>query len=123
MKESTRIKRGWMALAAAVVIGLTGTGGYLVYANTLPTSVYLNVGNGQKEVAADTHLVFTFNRSVTAASVAAALTISPTTDGTLAAVAGSQTKFEWVPKQGFADLTAYTVTLKSFQDTTKHAVK
>jgi hypothetical protein len=112
-----------MALAAAVVIGLTGTGGYLVYANTLPTSVTLNVSNGQKEVAADTHLVLTFNRSVTTASVAAALSISPTTDGMLASVAGSQTKYEWVPKQGFADLTAYTVTLKSFQDTTKHEVK
>jgi Protein of unknown function (DUF3048) N-terminal domain/Protein of unknown function (DUF3048) C-terminal domain/Bacterial Ig-like domain len=123
MKKSIRFKRGWMALAAAVVIGLTGTGGYLAYANTLPTSVALNVSDGQKEVATDTHLVFTFNRSVSASALAGALSIAPVIDGALVSVAGSQTRYEWVPKQGFADLTAYTVTIKSFEDTSKHQVK
>ena len=122
MQKSNRFKRGWMALAAAVAIGLTGTGGFLAYANTLPTSTTLNVTDGQKEVPADTHLLFSFSRPVTFAMLTSALSISPATDGTLMSVSG-ESKYQWIPRLGLSDLTTYTVTLKPFQDTTKHQVK
>jgi hypothetical protein len=111
-----------LALAAALAIGLTGTGGYLAYANTLPTTVTLNIADGQKEVPADSHLVLSFNRPVTLGAVADAFSISPATDGTLSPVSGQST-YQWVPRQGLADLESYTVTVKPFQDTTKHQVK
>jgi Protein of unknown function (DUF3048) N-terminal domain/Protein of unknown function (DUF3048) C-terminal domain/Bacterial Ig-like domain len=122
MNKSTRFKRSWLALAAALAIGLTGTGGYLAYANTLPTSVALNVADGQKEVPADTHFVLTFNRPVTLSAVTNAFSLSPAADGALTSVSG-QTSYQWVPREGLADLTTYTVALQTFVDTTKHQVK
>jgi hypothetical protein len=122
MNKSIRFKRGWMALAAAIAIGLTGTGGYLAYANTLPTSVRLNVADGQKEVPADTHLVLSFNRPVALSALTSAFSISPATDGALLSVSG-QTSYQWVPSQALSDLATYTVTVKPFEDVTRHEVK
>ncbi len=99
----------------------TGTGGYLAYLNTLPTSVALNVTNGQKEVPTDSHLSLTFNRPVTFQSLVAHLAITPATEGSVVSASG-QTKYEWIPAKPLADLTTYTVTLSSFQDTSKHKV-
>jgi DUF3048 family protein/Big-like domain-containing protein len=117
-----RFKRGWIALGVLVAVVCTAGGGYLAYLNTLPTTVSLNVANGQKEVPADEHLVLTFNRAVTLANVQSHLTVSPKADGTIVSDSG-QTKYEWVPVKPLADLTTYTFTLTSFQDTSKHAVK
>ena len=114
-------RRGWVALAALIALGLTATGGWLGYLNTLPTSVALNVANGQKEVPADQHLTLTFNRSVTLADLESHLTVVPKTDGAVVSVSG-QTKFEWIPVQPLADLTTYTIAVTSFQDLSKHKV-
>jgi len=56
--------RGWIALGALVAVALTAGGGVLAYLNTLPTSVGLNLKNGDKDVPVYSHLVLTFSRPV-----------------------------------------------------------
>jgi Protein of unknown function (DUF3048) N-terminal domain/Protein of unknown function (DUF3048) C-terminal domain/Bacterial Ig-like domain len=106
-----------------VVIALifTGGGAYLAYLNTLPTSVALNVSNGQKEVPSDSPIAITFNRQVTLSSLESHFAIAPKSDGSFVAVSG-QNKYEWIPTKPLGDLTNYTITLTSFQDTTQHRV-
>ena len=104
-----------------IALLLTGGGVYLGYLNTLPTTVALNLTNGQKEVPTDSPVALTFNRSVTLQSLETHFAIAPAVQGTLVAVSG-QTKYEWIPAKPLADLTTYTVTLTSFADTTNHKV-
>jgi len=114
-------RRGWIALAAVIALGLTATGGWLGYLNTLPTTVSLNVANGQKEVPADQRVVLSFDRAVNLVDIESHLTIAPRTDGAVVSLSG-QTKYEWIPVKPLADLTTYTLTLTSFEDTSKHRV-
>jgi len=119
--RSFRFRRGWIALGVLVALLFTAGGAYLAYLNTLPTSVALNIANGQKEVPTDSPVALTFNRAVTLQALQAHFAVSPKTDGGLVAVSG-QTKYEWVPTKPLADLTAYTIILTSFTDAGKHKV-
>jgi hypothetical protein len=119
--RSFRFRRGWIALGVLIALLFTGGGAYLAYLNTLPTTVALNVKNGQKEVPTDSPLALTFNRSVTLQALKTHFAISPATDGSLVSVSG-QTRYEWIPAKPLGDLSAYTITVSSFTDTSKHKV-
>ena len=116
------MRRGWLAIAVLVAVAFTSAGGYLAYLNTLPTAVTLSVASGQKEVPTDTHLVLSFNRSVALDSLQKSFAIEPATDGAFVSVSG-QDKYQFVPLHQLLDLTTYTLSLRSFTDTTKHQVK
>ncbi|HEV2216036.1 MAG TPA: DUF3048 domain-containing protein [Candidatus Dormibacteraeota bacterium] len=116
------MRRGWLALAVLVAVAFTSAGGYLAYLNTLPTAVTLSIASGQKEVPTDARLVFSFNRPVALDAVEKSFSIEPATDGAFISVSG-QDKYQFVPAQQLLDLTTYTLTLRSFIDTTKHSVK
>ena len=114
-----RLRRGWIAVAAVFALLCTGTGGWLAYQNSLPTSLTLNIANGQKEVPNDVQLKLTFSRAVSADMVAAHLAVSPATDAKLIAESGGM-NYEWVPSKPLGDLIAYTVTITPFTDANKH---
>jgi hypothetical protein len=119
----TGLRRGsWIALGAALAVLFSAAGGFIVYANTLPTSVTLNIRDGQKDVATDSRLVLRFTRPVALSTVQSALSVAPATDGTLTAVLG-QTEFEWSGAKPLAELTSYTVALKALTDLGHHPVK
>jgi hypothetical protein len=115
-------RRGWIALGAALAVLFGVAGGFIAYANTLPTAVTLNVRDGQKDVPTDVRLVFRFTRPVALSALESALSVSPVTDGTLTAVVG-QTEFEWSATDALADLTTYTVTVGAITDLGSHPVK
>ncbi|HXC78296.1 MAG TPA: DUF3048 domain-containing protein [Candidatus Acidoferrum sp.] len=114
--------RGWIPLAAAVAVLFSIAGGFVAYANTLPTSVTLNLSDGETNVATDAKLDFKFSRPVAMATVQSALKITPSLDGTLRSVSG-QTEFAWAPNGFFAPLTTYTVTVNSLTDLGHHPMK
>ncbi|HEY2597980.1 MAG TPA: DUF3048 domain-containing protein [Candidatus Dormibacteraeota bacterium] len=97
-------------------------GGFVVYANSAPTSVTLNLRDGQTNVATDVQLDFNFSRPVGMDTLKSALTITPTTDGTLRSLSG-QTEFAWAPTGFFAQLTTYTVTINALADLGHHPLK
>lgn len=115
-------RRGWIALGAALAVLFSAAGGYIAYANTLPTSVSLNVRDGEKDVPTDRPLVLRFTRPVALTAVESALTVSPTTAATLTAVLG-QTEYNWAPATPLSELTTYTVTLNALVDLGHHPVK
>ena len=115
-------RRGWIALAAALAVLFSAAGGFVAYANTLPTSVTLNVRDGETNVATDAELVFKFSRPVAVGTLQSALTVTPTTDGSLTALSG-QTEFAWSPTGFLAQLTTYTVTLNALTDLGHHPLK
>src|SRR3984893_11867146 len=115
-------RRGGIVLGVALAVLLSAAGGFIGFANTLPTSVTLNIGDGRKDVPTDTQLVFRFTRPVALSSVQAALLVTPTTDGTLTAVLG-QTEFEWSATKPLTELTSYTVTISALKDLGHHPVK
>jgi hypothetical protein len=114
--------RGWIAVAAALAVLFSAVGGFIAYANTLPTSVTLNIKDGTKDVPNDARLVFRFTRPVALSSVQSGLSFTPATDGTLTAVLG-QTEFEWYSTKPLTDLTTYTVTMGAITDLGHHTVK
>ncbi|TAN32319.1 DUF3048 domain-containing protein [bacterium] len=114
--------RGWIAAGAAFALLFTGTGAYLAYTNTLPTTVTTNFKNGQKDLPIHGPLLFTFSRPVALPVLEAALSITPATDGTLTAVSG-QTQYSWSPTKPLAELTTYRVDLKAMVDVGHHRVK
>ena len=93
-----------------------------MYANALPTSVTLNLRDGQTEVPTDVQLDFQFSRPVALNTFQSALTITPATRGTLRAVSG-QTQFAWTPAGPFAQLTTYKVTVNALSDIGHHPLK
>ncbi len=117
-----RFRRGWVAIAVVFAVLCTAGGGYLAYQNTLPTSVSLNVTNGQKEVPTDFQLRLSFSRAVSADTLAQQLNVAPATDATLETSDGGTT-YDWVPTKPLADLTTYTVTVSSYNDPSKHQVR
>jgi hypothetical protein len=114
--------RGWIALAAALVVLFSIAGGFVVYANTAPTSVSLNLKDGQTNVSTDVQLDFKFSRPVALQTLQTALTVTPQTTGNLRAVSG-QTEFEWSPTGVFAQLTTYKVTIDALTDLGHHVMK
>ncbi len=109
-----------MAAGLTVLVILVGAGAYVAYENTLPTTVTASVRNGQKDVPIDSRLLLTFSRSVPLASVQAAFSISPKTDGVITAV--SATEFAWTPSTALSELTTYTIDLKPIYDVGHHRV-
>ena len=63
-RKSGFTRGGWIALGVALAVLFTAAGGYIAYANTLPTSVTLNVRDGDKDVPTDSRLQFRFTRPV-----------------------------------------------------------
>ena len=121
-RKSGRARGSWIALGAALAVLFTAAGGYIVYANTLPTEVTLNVRDGEKDVPTDAQLVLRFTRPVAIGAVQAALTITPATDGTVFPLAG-QTEFVWSASKPLTDLTNYTLAISAMTDLGKHPVK
>ena len=115
-------RRGWIALGAVVAVLFTAAGGFIAYANTLPTSVSFSIKDGETEVPTNTPLLFRFTRPVALSTLQAALTVTPSTDGTLTAVSG-QTEFEWSAGAPLAELTPYTVTMNAITDLGHHPVR
>ena len=97
-------------------------GGFIGYANTLATAVTLNVRDGEKDVPTNTTLVLRFSRPTALSTVQSALSVNPSTDGTLTAVLG-QTEFEWSATKPLTELTTYTVTMGPITDLGHHPVK
>ncbi len=104
-----------------MAVALTAGGGVLAFENAMPTSVGLNVKSGQKDVPTYSRLVITFSRPVALAAIATAFSITPATDGTMAAVSG-QTQYAWSPSKALADLTTYTVMLSPITDLSHHRI-
>jgi hypothetical protein len=113
---------GWIALGVTLAVLFSAAGGFIVYANTVPTSVSLSVRDGAKDVSTDGQLVFKFTRPVALSTVQSALLVTPSTDGTLAAVLG-QTEFKWTATNPLAELTTYTVMLGPITDLGHHPMK
>jgi DUF3048 family protein/Big-like domain-containing protein len=121
-RKSGFARRGWIPLGAALAVFLSAAGGFVAYANTLPTSVTLNIRDGQTNVATDSELVFKFSRPVALTTVQSALNVTPLTDATLTPLAG-QTEFAWAPNGFLNQLTTYTVTVNALIDLGHHPMK
>jgi len=100
---------------------LTAGGGILAFENSQPTSVGINIKSGAQDVPTYTRVVFNFSRPVAQNAVEAAFSITPATDGTVAAVSG-QTQYAWSPAKALTDLTTYTVNLAAITDLSHHRV-
>ena len=83
----------------------------------MPTAVTLNLRDGQTNVATDLQLEFKFSRPVALDTLQSALTVTPSTEGTLRALSG-QTEYAWSATAFFAQLTTYKVTINAFTDWT-----
>ena len=105
-----------------MVVLFTIAGGFVVYANTAPTFVTLNLRDGQANVPIDAQLDFKFSRPVALDTFQSALTVTPKTEGTLRALSG-QTEFAWAPTGFLAQLTTYKVTIDSLTDLGHHQMK
>ncbi len=101
---------------------LASAGAYLAYENTLPTTLGTNFKNGQKDVPTDGRILLTFSRPVSLAAVQAAFSITPTPEGTLAAISG-QTQYAWSPTKPLSELTTYTVSMKPIVDVGRHRIQ
>jgi Protein of unknown function (DUF3048) N-terminal domain/Protein of unknown function (DUF3048) C-terminal domain/Bacterial Ig-like domain len=121
-RKSGFAPRGWIALAAVLAVLFTAAGGFVVYANTMPTAVSLNLRDGQTNVATDVQLEFKFSRPVALETLQSALTVTPSTDGSLRALSG-QTDYAWSATAFFAQLTTYKVTINAFTDLGHHPFK
>jgi hypothetical protein len=115
-------RRTLIAAGLVVVVLLAGAGAYLAYENTLPTTISTNFKSGQKDVPTDARFLISFTRTVSLAALQAAFSVIPATDGTISATSG-QTEFAWTPAKPLAELTTYTVSLKSIDDNSHHHVQ
>jgi len=88
----------------------------------MPTAVSLNLRDGQTNVATDVQLEFKFSRPVALDTLRSALTVTPSTDGSLTAISG-QTDYAWSATAFFAQLTTYKVTINAFTDLGHHPFK
>lgn len=104
--------RGAIAAAIVLVVAIGAAGGwYVVRARTAavpPTTVTLNLNDGQEEVPLDQELVLRSSRPIALETFRAHLSIGPDVAGTLDVSADHRT-FTWRPSQSWAELTAYTV--------------
>jgi hypothetical protein len=114
-------RRSWIAFGALIALLLTAGGGILAFENALPTSVNLNLKNGDKDVPTYSRLVFNFSRPVAMSALQDAISITPSTEGTLADVSG-QKQYTWSPAKALADLTVYSVTLSPITDLSHHRI-
>jgi Protein of unknown function (DUF3048) N-terminal domain/Protein of unknown function (DUF3048) C-terminal domain/Bacterial Ig-like domain len=110
-----------VASILALLIVLAGSAGLVAYENTLPTTVSANVRDGQKDIPTDGSFLLSFSRSVSLDVLKAAFSISPNTDGQLAAITGGN-DFAWTPARPLAELTTYTVQLQPIIDLGHHRI-
>lgn len=109
-------------MAAFLAVLFTAAGGFVVYANAMPTFVTLNLRDGQINVPTDVQLDLNFSRPVALDALKSALTVTPATDGSLRALSG-ESEFAWSPNTFLAQLTTYTVTISAFTDLGHHPLK
>jgi hypothetical protein len=114
-------RRGWIAVGLTFLVLLVSVGAYLAYENTLPTTVSTNFKNGQKDVPTDGRVVLDFSRPVALAVVQAAFSITPSTEGSISSVSGDM-HYAWTPTKPLAELTSYSVAMKSIYDIGHHRV-
>ena len=107
--------------ALALLLVAAGFFGVQAYRQSQPTSVGLNLKDGQREVRLDQRLVFTTSRPIDFDTFKDALRITPALDGAVAASTDGRT-FTWTPGQPWADLTQYTVILDRIADAGGHRV-
>ena len=106
-----------VAIAATLVIAICATGGFVYAASqSSPTTVTLDIRDGAHNIATDRDLHFTFSRAVSYARVKGSLAFAPAAGGALFSNA-DRTVYTFKPATPWADLTAYTVTLRSLVDT------
>jgi hypothetical protein len=115
-------RKGWIALGVALAVLFIAAGGFIGYANTLATTVTLNIKDGAKDVPTDGPFVFRFSRPVAFGALESALAVSPATEGVLTSVLG-QTEFQWAPAKPLTELTTYTVTINALKDVGHHQLK
>jgi DUF3048 family protein/Big-like domain-containing protein len=106
-----------------VLVVLTATTAGIVYARAAaqPTTVSINPHDGAKDIATDVPVQLTFSRPVAYAQVRAALVFQPAAGGSLFANA-ERTRYTFKPATAWADLTTYTVGLRSLTDAEGHRV-
>jgi DUF3048 family protein/Big-like domain-containing protein len=109
-----------LAIAGALVV-LTGATAGIVYARAAsqPTTVTLTPRDGAKDVATDVPLRLSFSRAVGYEQVRGALALEPAAGGSLFANA-DRTRYTFKPATAWADLTTYTITLRSLSDAGGH---
>ena len=111
-------RRALLIGAALLVIVAVGAGVALLASGILrpaPTTVSLNLRDGQKEVGVGQDLRLVFSRPVGLTAVETSLRIEPTLDGALTA-SPDRRHFTWTPGGPWADLTSYSVTLMPLKD-------
>ena len=107
-------------VGAALVIAVVASGGFLgvragqgqAAGDRAPATVKLDPANGRKDVPPDRPLVFTASRPLPAQALASALELSPAAAGDLTASPDGRT-FTWRAREPLADLTEYTVRVRS----------
>ncbi len=115
-----------LAGVGAVVVLLLLTGGALasnyLYQQSLPTVVSLALSDGEKEVSLQPNLRLSSSRPVATGDLQHSLSVIPAVDAALRA-SGDARSFTWAPRRPLADLTEYTVSLASRQDSSGHRLK
>jgi hypothetical protein len=109
-----------LTVALVVLLAAGGAAAVFAYEQSRPTSVELDVKDGQRDLRVDRKLVFTASRPIMRASLGAALKITPAVEGDLAAAPGNRV-FAWVPRAPWAGQTEYTVRLAAARDLSGHA--
>jgi hypothetical protein len=105
--------------SAIAVIAVVVAGTFLgvrAQGETARADVSLNVRDGARNVRSDLPLVFTASRTVTRASLEAALHLQPAAAGSLSGSSQGR-RFIWQPDPALAGGTRYTLRLDSLRDT------
>ena len=115
-----------LAGAGAVTVVVLVAGGALaynyLYQQSQPTVVSLALKDGEKDVSLQPDLRLSSSRPVTTGDLQHSLSVSPVVDAALRASSGGRA-FTWRPRRPLADLTEYTVSLASSQDSSGHRLK
>src|SRR5262245_17542113 len=124
-RAATWDRRRWAVVAALLVLLLAVAALpalVVLHRAAQPTSVRLNLRDGQTDVRLDQALVFRTSQPVALAAIRSALTVLPPVPSSLAASGPARTVFTWTPNQPLAELTRYTVTLRATRDAASRPV-
>jgi hypothetical protein len=111
-------------VAAVLLLGL-GAGGFgsvYAYQQSRPTLVTWNLRDGQKDVSLQPELRLSATRPIESPALRKALQVSPAVEAQLVTADGGRS-FTWTPRRPLADLTRYTLSLRSLRDAAGHPVK
>lgn len=112
--------RAAFGLVGALVVLTAATGGFVyVRASSQPTTVAISPRDGAQDIATNVPVQLSFSRAVAYEQVRAALVFQPAAGGSLYANA-ERTRYTFKPATPWADLTTYTITLRSLADTSGH---